>query len=555
MRCCGSWKPFVTFVVAAGALSAVIGMAYTEPAAVVPPAAAKPEAVHAEAVEAERSARERLRRRVTVRYEQRPLREAVEDLAKRAGVNLWIEEAAFEGEGIALDDPIDIDLPDVMVETALEIILPDVGATWFVHDEILRVTTPAKAEDFLVTRTYDVRRLVEAMKPWFELEEIDWRTTVPIQIGLVGGFGHTGVYRFSSTWPRGIGDDPSRYVVDVVMHETSGPWLDWDGIGGRITPYGSLLFVRANPRVQEEVATVIDGLTRLATAEKPMKPLRLWLPDGLAEENDKVRAALERPVAVDWKAKPLDEALAAFFKDSGIGHRIDRGALQEDDIPLDTPITLQRRGVSRRETLEAAFEPHGLTWIVEHGFLIVTTDVVQCAKLSTIVYDVRDLLIDGDFTPLFDLIENETYGPWISNDGVGGSVVSFGPRLLIVRQTQGVHEEIAELLELLREKRAVTAADQSDPDEMVTRFHRPPSPADPAETVAAIREFVAPGSWEGADGGRIRAVGDVLAVRQTRRVHRRIERFLARLAAEFQFQRDRELTRELLQQGVPVPVR
>src|SRR5690606_17782298 len=126
-------------------------------------------------------------------------------------------------------------------------------------------------------------------------------------------------YSFPSVSASDIHDDPSWYIVDFILEETSGPWLELDGIGGSITPYGSLLFVRQSPRVQEEVATVIDGLTRLATAEKPVTPWRLWWPGGLDEEHEKVRAALERPIDVDWKKKPLDEALAEFFKDSGIG--------------------------------------------------------------------------------------------------------------------------------------------------------------------------------------------------------------------------------------------
>ncbi|MEX0702102.1 MAG: hypothetical protein WD069_08395 [Planctomycetales bacterium] len=531
MPCCDSWKLLAGVAVAAAGLSAAARSSHSEPA----PAAAQPASAAPAVVEADRSVRDRLQKKVTVKYEKRKLREVIEDLAQQAGVNSWINEFELNEAAVPLDTPIDADLPNVSIETALEFILPDLELTWYVDDswygdgQVLHVTTETSASDVMLTRAYDVRRLLRAMKPRPAPDEIAWDETVPIQIG---GDGQAPVF---GPPPDPLLFRPARThiqeIVDIVENGTSGPWLNIDGIGGRITPYGTLLFVRQNPRVHDEVAALLDGLTNLATAETPAKPWRPRSPTYPADEDEAVRQALQQRVDVAWEKKPLDAALAEFFNAAGIPYRIDRIALQDEGIAPDEPIDLAQRDIPRRSALELAFEPLGLTWIIDRGFLIITTRITVCERLDTVVYDVRDLLIDGDFRPLIDLLENETPGPWVDIDGVGGNATPFSPGLLVVWQTSENQSEIERLFALLREKDAVASVEKPDAEEVVTRLHQAAAFADGPELVSAIREFVAPGSWEGADGGKLRAVGNALVVRHKRKVQQQIERFLRDMTA------------------------
>ncbi|MEX0715302.1 MAG: hypothetical protein WD066_01880 [Planctomycetaceae bacterium] len=524
---------------AAAGLLAVGKATFSQGRPEAPRGAARPAGeVQAQAVATERAVRDKLQKKVTLKYEQSPLEAVVEDLATQAGVNWWINHAALEEEFIPLDEPVDADLTDVTIETALEIILDDAGITWYVDGDVLRITTQVNAGEVFVTRVYDLRRLLKAMRSRTDEGEIAWEETVPIQIGGLGGHVHQ-VWplggRAHQVWPlyhvpSGTMSDAVSEIVDAIEQTTSGPWVNIEGIGGSMTPYGNALVVRQTHVMHDEVAALLDALTQVATAVPTVEPRIVRPPSYPLQEDAAVRAALERRVDVEWQAKPLHEALAELFKDSGVRHRFNRAALENENIPIDSPIDLSQRNVPRRSVLELALPQLGLTWIVRHGFVVVTTETAAGDEFHAVVYDVRDLLIDDDFTALIDVIENETSGPWVAPDGIGGTFGRIPPRLLVIRADDHNHVEIERLLALLREKGAAAPAEKPDPDEVITRHHQFSVLADGQEIAAAVREFVAPDSWEGADGGSLRTVGNVLVVRHTRKVQKQVERFLRELA-------------------------
>ena len=88
--------------------------------------------------------------------------------------------------------------------------------------------------------------------------------------------------------------------------------------------------------------------------------------------------------------------------------------------------------------------------------LIITTPEEAEAELTTCVYDVRDLIGENkenkDVLALIDVIVScvatET---WAENGGGEAEIRSLRPGLLVISQTRAVHDEIAELLGVIRQ--------------------------------------------------------------------------------------------------------
>ncbi|MEX0702834.1 MAG: hypothetical protein WD069_12130 [Planctomycetales bacterium] len=536
-----SWKLLAGIVVAAAGLSAAARLSLSQPVPARPPADPQPAAEAREAaVEDRQAVRDKLQKKVTVKFND-TLGEALAELAEQAGVAWRIDRAALEKEGIAIDAPLDGNLGTVTVETALEILLPPWGLTWYIDGEVLHITTEVGAVDVFVTRTYDVRRLLRAMQSRPANGEIAVDELVPTGVADPVNNGIEG-FGCVSGWlmQHAIGNQAlpdlfffkptnSEWLIDAIKNVTDAQWYVVEGVGGSITAYGSALVVRQTPRGHDEVAALLAALTDVTTAEAGANPRLVRPPTYPAQEDEAVRQALERRVDVAWKEKPLDAALTDLFKDSGIRHRIEVVVLEEEGIARDAPVELVQRNIRRRTSLDLALEPLGLVCIVRHGFAVVTTQLRAADAMYSVVYDVRDLLIDENYNPLIDLIENETPGPWYEN--LSGSIDWLPPGLLVIQHVDENHAEIIRILAELRAKGAVGAKDKPDPDEVVTRLHQAPAFADPGEVAGAIREFVAPESWEGAEAGKLRTVGNVLVVRHKRKIQDQVERFLRDLNA------------------------
>ncbi|MEX0715339.1 MAG: hypothetical protein WD066_02065 [Planctomycetaceae bacterium] len=508
-------KSWVALVAAAAGLSAAVGISSSRSESGRPPGETNArEEVRSTGAETERSVRERLQTKATVAYKKRPLQDVVDELATRAGVNWWIDRTALGDESIPLDTPLDVpELSNVTVETALEMILPDLGLAWYVQGDILRITTRTEEGDVSVTRVYDVRRLLRAMK----VDPADGsRMFTQATLGLGMGLAWT---QGPPPSPRAVPPE-ARRLVELI-----------DPPFGSADAYGNLLAVRASPSHQEEIAALLDALTEVATAPPGVKP-RIARPATYPfAEDEVVRQALDGRVSVEWREKPLGAALAELFENTGVRHRIDRNSFEAESIPLDVPVDLVQRNISRGTALELALEPLGLSAIVRHGFVVVATMLIAEEQFESVVYDVRDLVIDDDLQSLIGFIENEAPGHWWGDGLLVGWINALPPGLLVIRQTQESHAGIAELLAEMREKQAPNAEEKRDPDEIVTRQHQLPAFADAERIALAVREFVAPNSWEGADGSRLRAVGNVLVVRQSRKVQQQVEDFLRDLEA------------------------
>ena len=496
--------------------------------------------------ESDREIEAALAKRVSFNFKQKQLRHVLSELARSGSFPLWIDERALEDIRASADDVLTGQLDGVTIRQALDRVLSGRGLTWLIHDEILRITTYEEAEQVWTTQVYDVGPLLDYAERHAEQPRDD------VLLGK----------QFSQrpwdVWPYKFA--PEDWVVEIAEAFTPGPWQVIDGTGGSVTSLPETLVVRQTDRVQSELASLLDALVAATRGDLKHGSREVRHARYPVEADRQIHAALERKVSLDFQEMPLKSAAAEIAQRMNATIIIDDKALQDNDVG-DPLIQLNVENVTWRSAIDLLLKPHGLTAVVQDGAVQFTSPDEAAAHLFTTVYDVRDLA-DRRFggERLVNPVQNETSGPWEEIDGNGGAAAIPVHGILLVRQTQRVHDEIAMLLADLREHAlkpeppaAPKPVEDQDPNAVVTRFY----PIDPLLATAVahesagedppavrrgrptrtalertIKEFVAPDTWRDAGHGGtgvLEKVNDVLVVDQTAAVHRELRDFLDRL--------------------------
>ncbi|MHC4401725.1 MAG: tetratricopeptide repeat protein, partial [Planctomycetota bacterium] len=201
-------------------------------------------------------------------------------------------------------------------------------------------------------------------------------------------------------------------------------------------------------------------------AAQPGIQARLYQPGAVellspTENELRIRQALDSPTAFEFIDTPLDDAMRYLRRFHQIEIKIDGRALDDVGIPSDTPITQSLRGVSLRSGLRLLLRPLDLTYAIQDEVLLITTPEEAEMQLKTVVYPVSDLVIAvdksgerwADYDTLIETISSTVQPDTWDDVGGPGSIapMQYGDTdVIVLSQTDEVHEEIAELLERLR---------------------------------------------------------------------------------------------------------
>ncbi|MFO0897691.1 MAG: hypothetical protein U0836_09750 [Pirellulales bacterium] len=177
---------------------------------------------------------------------------------------------------------------------------------------------------------------------------------------------------------------------------------------------------------------------------------------------DPVRAALQKTPQLDIIDTPLTDLVGLLEKQHGIQIQIERKALEDAGVAVDTPVTISIQGVTLGSALRHVLGQQGLTWAVSKGVLVITTpEEAEQSYVDTRVYAVASLVAPTDrrldasesANTLMDLIVT-TVAPdsWDEVGGPGSIVYRDGA--LAVSQTEEVHQQLAGLLAALNQARA-----------------------------------------------------------------------------------------------------
>lgn len=437
---------------------------------------------------------------VTVEFKETPLSDVMEFFGELLNVPVHIDEIAITDEGIPLDEPITFQAKEIAARSALEMMFEHLGITWVIRDEVLELTSELAATERLVTVVYDVSDLVFLVKqspPLFGPghgqgfgsgnfggsgggfgggaagSTNQQQQTNPITNG--GGF-HSMLDE--STEKKSAKDESSEkqthspfgdgglgggikpnsventkpvlnfdQLIELIQSATSGPWVDFEGLGGSISQHvyngtnRKLLAIRQTQKVHREVEEILHGLRvgDQSNKKKDSPVVEYRKRTRVAEQ--KILNALNKTVALEFKETPLSDVVIFFADKLSVQVYLNEQALNDEGIAIDEPITFASKNIAARSALKIMLDRLDLCWIVRREMLYFTSKTHVEELLTLKVYDVTDVvnlvkeddpnsgnttIWQGGFggNGYFNMADQKSDkdGEWKTVEGAGGSV-------------------------------------------------------------------------------------------------------------------------------------
>lgn len=107
---------------------------------------------------------------INLNFRNTPLKQAIQDLKDLTGINIIPKTSALEEAAISMDQPLTLEVEQISVKSALNLLLNKMHLTYIIKDEVLQITTEGDAQGKVIRVTYPVADLV-----------------VPVQDSMPGG--------------------------------------------------------------------------------------------------------------------------------------------------------------------------------------------------------------------------------------------------------------------------------------------------------------------------------------------------------------------------------
>jgi type II secretory pathway component GspD/PulD (secretin) len=236
----------------------------------------------------ERAIEYRLKQPISLNLRDVPLRQALKDVSIQSGIPVIPDLGPLAEARVNLDAPLSIDVPDIDMKSALNIMLSPLKLTYIIEDQVLKVTTENRTAKRNIRVTYPVADLVIAVEnhPLPDVYRIDKaleRSMSPNQ--FAPNYLTTPPYGFNNGTPvashgGGLGaSDPGhspgneKKTPERLAHELINliknavqkqSWEDLGGNGG-IQYFGPAMALVINQpqEVQEEVQQLLQSLRKL----------------------------------------------------------------------------------------------------------------------------------------------------------------------------------------------------------------------------------------------------------------------------------------------------
>ena len=121
------------------------------------------------------------------------------------------------------------------------------------------------------------------------------------------------------------------------------------------------------------VAVLVVGLVG-AGCQRNSAPAPLVKPPSHDEiATAKSLAALEQPTQIDCVQAPLRDIVESLEIRHDVRIKLDSKALAEAGLADDLPITYKVKGISLKNALTGMLSNYGLTHVIDHGIVVITT--------------------------------------------------------------------------------------------------------------------------------------------------------------------------------------
>lgn len=171
--------------------------------------------------------REKLDAVISVDLENVPLIDAIASIADTADADLRLDLPALRSQRIHEREPVTLVLPERDLRTVLDVLLADLNLTAYVQHGVILVAPSREGEQVYKTAAFNVSDLCRD-------------------------------------------DQESLALLDAVQNQTSGPWFDLDGRGGKIEdPKAGVLVIQHSEAVLREVLTLLEAYRTALRVSKP----------------------------------------------------------------------------------------------------------------------------------------------------------------------------------------------------------------------------------------------------------------------------------------------
>jgi len=475
-----------------------------------------------------------------------PLVEVAQILSKQLEIPIRLHHRGLEDVGLSADVPVSFQLPEVSAHTLLRLLLKEFDLAYDIEAEGIVFTTPEEVEDKILARYYPVDGI-------FPTTYRDYDSLIHLISTVV---------------------EPERWDVG------SGP--------SSIMPYRNGIILRQSLDVHQKIEslmTVLREARSLPSQNYPTQPL-LASPEGVPARA--IREQLrEAKINREFDNEPLLKVAQHFQELTSVPFLVDRRALEDIGESPERTIDLTLQNVSVHHALHILSEQFELTWITFGEVVVITTPEEAENYLDVRVYPIRDLTwlglnpdnrevsdlldagqayfapsfgggygqygglhqnfrvgsipeIPGDSEYLIDVIQTNVEPDSWGNLGGPGSMMYFqAADCLVVSQSQHVHQQIASLLQSIRNqqtkidgKELAEQVQQADQTALV-RFY--PVPRDRQgepkfsrnelnALAGRIQRLFGQGTWD-HDTHFIEVTQAVLVICHRRGIQRQIDRF------------------------------
>ncbi len=235
---------------------------------------------------------------------------------------------------------------------------------------------------------------------------------------------------------------------------------------GQQQGFGQPVATPATPQAAPAKPAATTATPAAAAPAPKVKPT----PSTVATTEAEVKERLERKISLDLDENKTFEDLAQTIAEkTGIQVFIDAKGAGALGITMGSPVIkepLKCTDITLTTVLRRILAEQDLTYVIDDGMLLITSvDEAKTNHVSIKIYDVGDILKSlceeneksADYWGnLMDVIETVVQ-PDSWNEG--GQMMELGSKLLVVRQTNEVHDELAAFFKELRDKIQETKKD------------------------------------------------------------------------------------------------
>jgi general secretion pathway protein D len=337
---------------------------------------------------------QKLKTPVSLQFQNAPLTEVLDYLARLAEVNLHLDPQGLAEEGVTTDTPVTINLSqEISLKSALNLILQPLHLSYVIKDEVLKITSEQLRDGEVYTVTYNVADLVVPIPNFVPSTRMGLSGALHDALGSVGFDGGNGFAGASSplavvashdgsessarinpnvlaqmggrpgspsmgpaSMPTGFGgpgglgggaqadfDSLMELIVTTIKPES---WTEVGGAGS-IAPFETnlSLVVSQTQEVHEEIADLLEQLRRLQDLQVTIEVRFITLNDNFFE-----RIGVDFDFDID---DDIDRPFQIF------GRQIDDGTTGDDDDDLQEP-TRDTRDVDHDRSVTVGMSSPGV---------------------------------------------------------------------------------------------------------------------------------------------------------------------------------------------------